>query len=100
MITKKNMIFILLLTCMLAFNSCAKPELIEQCVNSKPANFLNGIIHGLILPFSFLASVFKNDVTIYAVNNVGTWYNFGYIIGVSACLKGNFTILKINLKKN
>lgn len=51
------------------------------------AGFWLGLWQGLIAPFVFLVSLFKNNVTIYEVHNNGGWYNFGYLFGL-ACFFG------------
>lgn len=78
----KNLIYFLII--LVIFTSCADSVNIEQCVETKPYNFLYGIWHGIILIPSFIFSLFIDDVTIYAVNNVGAWYDFGFLIGVSS----------------
>ena len=47
-----------------------------------PANFWFGLWHGFISLFTFIVSLFNDNVTIYEVNNVGKLYNLGFIIGV------------------
>ena len=54
----------------------------------KPAGFLAGLWHGLICPITFLIGVFSPKVGIYEVNNKGSWYDFGFLIGVSASIGG------------
>ena len=54
-----------------------------------PAGFWMGLWHGLIAPITFIVSLFTNDVNLYEVYNVGGWYNFGFIIGLSASLGGS-----------
>ena len=56
--------------------------------DAKPAGFWAGFWHGLILPFTFLVSLFKPGVNIYETNNNGGWYNFGFILGASSSLGG------------
>lgn len=43
--------------------------------------FLKGLLHGFILLFSFIGSLFT-DYEIYAFPNNGGWYNFGFLLGV------------------
>ena len=50
---------------------------------ASPAGFLAGLWHGLILPITFLVSLFNPGVRIYEINNSGCWYDFGFIIGTS-----------------
>ena len=33
-------------------------------------------------PVAFIVSLFMQDVAIYAVPNNGTWYDFGYFVGI------------------
>jgi hypothetical protein len=51
------------------------------------AGFWLGLWQGFIAPFVFVASLFKNNLTIYEVHNNGAWYNFGYLFGL-ACFFG------------
>ena len=44
--------------------------------------FLHGVWHGFIFPVAFIISLFKPEVAIYAVPNNGTWYDFGYFVGI------------------
>ncbi len=46
------------------------------------AGFWSGLWHGLILPFSFIGSLFSNNIGIYETVNNGGWYNFGFVLGV------------------
>jgi hypothetical protein len=47
------------------------------------AGFWSGLWHGLILPVTFIVSLFNDDVSIYEVANNGNWYDFGYCIGLT-----------------
>lgn len=53
-----------------------------------PAGFWLGLWQGFIAPIAFLVSLFNHDVGIYEVHNSGAWYNFGFLIGVSAFFSG------------
>lgn len=52
------------------------------------AGFWSGLWHGFILLFSFIFSLFS-DITIYEVHNNGTWYNFGYLLGIMVFFGGS-----------
>lgn len=52
------------------------------------AGFWQGLWHGFISPFTFLISLFSKTVHIYEIHNNGGWYNFGFMIGVSAIFGG------------
>jgi hypothetical protein len=49
--------------------------------------FLSGLLHGFLMPFTFIGSFFM-DVRIYNFPNAGRWYDFGYLIGASLILGG------------
>ena len=71
--------------------SCAEPEAIESCVDlAEEKGFLWGLVHGFIAPLAFIFSLFTDDVTIYAVNNNGGWYNFGFLLGIGGFSGGIF----------
>jgi hypothetical protein len=45
--------------------------------------FWQGLWHGVISPVTFIVSLFRDDVGIYAVRNSGAWYDFGFLFGAS-----------------
>jgi len=49
--------------------------------------FFFGILHGFLILFSLIASLFT-DVRVYAFPNSGAWYDFGYFIGAAIFLGG------------
>jgi len=53
------------------------------------AGFWLGLWHGLICPITFIVSLFSDTVGVYAVHNVGGWYDFGFLLGASATLGGS-----------
>lgn len=65
----------------LFLTGCADVSNIDSCVDSSPYGFLGGIWHGCIIVFSFVGSLFSDDIAIYAVNNNGGWYDLGFLIG-------------------
>ena len=52
-----------------------------------PPGFFSGLLHGFLIFFSFLGSLFW-DYRIYAFPNSGGWYDFGYLIGAALFLGG------------
>lgn len=70
--------FILFAIIILLLSSCAPGN--EQ-FDAAPANFWMGLWHGFIALFTFIVSLFNDNVTIYEVNNVGKLYNLGFILG-------------------
>jgi hypothetical protein len=53
------------------------------------AGFWRGLWHGLIAPFAFFISLFRENVGIYETHNNGQWYNFGFILGLMIIFGGN-----------
>ena len=52
--------------------------------------FVLGLWHGVIAPFTFLVSLFVDTVSVYAVPNLGHWYDFGFVLGVGGFSGGVF----------
>jgi hypothetical protein len=52
--------------------------------------FLLGLWHGLIAPIAFVISVFTDAVRVYAVPNLGRWYDFGFMLGIGGFSGGVF----------
>ncbi len=78
-----------LVTVALILAACtAGPNDVASINSAHLAGFWPGLWHGLISPITFLISLFDNHVTIYDVHNNGNWYNFGFMLGVSAVFSG------------
>lgn len=69
-------------------SACAEVTPIDECVTSDPYGFLGGLWHGIIAPFSFFVSLLDNETAMYAVNNNGGWYDFGFVIGAGILFGG------------
>lgn len=80
---------ILLFLIVFLFSSCASVVPVEECLTGETYGFWSGLLHGLISPFSFIASLFSDDIAIYAINNNGGWYDFGFIFGVMIIFGGS-----------
>jgi hypothetical protein len=86
---KRIALFILLLTLTMNLVSCADPEVIKECVSENTYGFWGGLWHGIVAPFSFFGSLIWDDISMYAVNNNGGWYDFGFILGVGGLTFGS-----------
>lgn len=75
---KRFSLLIILVLALVLFAGCATQSLGN--ITHQPG-FFKGLLHGFILLFSFIASLFT-DYEIYAFPNTGGWYNFGYLLGV------------------
>ena len=51
--------------------------------------FWQGLGHGLVTPFSLIASWFDSSVGIYNYCNNGGWYDFGFLWGVGIVSGGS-----------
>lgn len=88
---KKNLNLILgLIVLVFVFTGCADVSNVEQCLPTEEHTygFWGGLWHGIIALFSFIGSLFYDDIAVYAVNNNGGWYDFGFILGVGALSGG------------
>lgn len=71
---------------LLMLSSCADVETVEQCTSGDEYGFWSGLWHGFIILFSWIGSLFNDDIAIYAVNNNGGWYDFGFFLGIGSAV--------------
>ena len=72
-----------------ALGACAAgPNNVAHIDAPHIAGFWLGLWHGAISPIAFVVSLFNSHVNIYEVHNNGGWYNFGFLLGVSATFSG------------
>jgi len=82
LINSKKIIFTVLIFVGIAvLTGCANQEIVTPCLTGHTYGFLGGLLHGFIAPFDLIAMLFRNDITVYAPNNNGAWYAFGFLIG-------------------
>jgi len=77
------------------FTGCAdvSPH-VETFITSNPYGFWSGLWHGMIIPLSWIGSLFYDDIAIYAYNNNGGWYNFGFVLGIGGLSSGSTSVAK------
>jgi hypothetical protein len=75
---------VLVLLALLVCSSCADVQLVEACKTGHTYGFFGGLWHGIIAPASFVGSLFFDDIAVWAVNNNGGWYSFGFLLGVGS----------------
>ncbi len=81
----KNAFILLAFAVMLfVFSGCA-----ESTPDTEPYGFLSGLLHGILMPFAFIGSLFMDNVVIYGDPNTGLWYDLGYVIGASIIFGGS-----------
>jgi hypothetical protein len=81
---RRIFVFLTVMAMALVISSCAtqpRPEAFD------PPGFFSGLLHGFLIVFSFIGSLFTN-IRIYNFPNSGGWYDFGYVIGASMFLGG------------
>jgi hypothetical protein len=72
---------------------CVGALVLQSCATQPPSNvpsppgFLSGLLHGFLILFTFIGSLFT-DYRIYAFPNSGVWYDLGYLLGAMAFLGG------------
>lgn len=89
--TENSINYIMLLAglaTLILISSCAEAVQLNINFATETYGFWSGLLHGIILPFSFIGSLFNDDVAIYAINNTGGWYDFGFVFGASIIFGG------------
>lgn len=83
-----------LMLIVLMITACAGPNPLQDAAVpiSEVSGFWGGLWHGLTLPLSFVGSIVTDYITIYAVQNTGGWYDFGFVLGI-ILLSGIISVL-------
>lgn len=89
---KRLFVLFMLSMVLIAITGCAARP--NELVNvpddeGEVAGFWQGLWHGFISPFTFLISLFSENLHIYEVHNNGGWYNFGFLFGASIIFGGS-----------
>lgn len=62
-------------------SGCANSEPVTDCLKGHTYGFWGGLWHGIIAPIDLVIMLFRDNVTVFAQNNNGAWYAFGFILG-------------------
>ena len=76
---------------LLLLSACAagpNPAVDVPSADGELAGFFSGLWHGIIVPVTFVISLFTENVSIYEVHNTGGWYDFGFVLGAGVFLGG------------
>lgn len=76
---------------LLVLGACAagvNPAVDTPAPDGDVAGFWMGLWHGIIIPVTFIISLFTENVSIYEVHNSGGWYDFGFVLGAGVFLGG------------
>ena len=79
--------FVLVAICIFCTSCADTQHQVKQCVTGYEYGFLLGAWHGTISPIAFIGSLFSDDISIYAINNSGKGYDFGYVLGLVGVMK-------------
>ena len=79
--TAKAAMFLLTAAIVMSVTGCADSESVKACVEGHTYGFWGGLWHGIIAPFDFVGMLIWDDVAMYAPNNNGGWYAFGFLLG-------------------
>ena len=82
----KSTKFILLLISILILSACAAGD--SSFTTDNPAGFFYGFWHGVISFISLVIHLFNDNVSVYELNNTGGWYDFGFLLGITAVWGG------------
>ena len=89
----KNFRWVLLaVVLMLLLSACAagvNPAADTPSVEGDVAGFWLGLWQGIIVPVTWVISLFSDTVSIYEVHNNGGWYDTGFLLGASFFLGGS-----------
>ncbi len=77
----RKIVLLLSLLLMVFLISCSNSENVADCLVGHKYGFWSGLWHGIIAPVDLVISLFRDDITVYAQNNNGAWYAFGFIMG-------------------
>lgn len=72
---------VLAVACVLVLGACAAGTNVEEGPGGY--GFWYGLWHGIILPVTFVVSLFTDTVSIYDVENNGNWYDAGFVLGLA-----------------
>ncbi len=89
---KTGVLLAVLVLLMLLMTGCAPGpnELIGTSASAGgAAGFWKGLWHGFISLFTFIISLFNDNVSVYEVRNNGAWYNFGFLLGIMCFYGGS-----------
>jgi hypothetical protein len=73
--------FLIFIVILFLFSSCSNTEDVSACLKGQTYGFWGGLLHGIIAPVDLIMMLFRDDISVYAPNNNGAWYAFGFVLG-------------------
>jgi hypothetical protein len=89
---KKGTVVLAVIVILVTLAGCAPgPNMLKGTPDreGEVAGFWLGLWHGLIVPVTFIISLFSDKVQLYDVHNNGGWYNFGFVLGAMIVFGGS-----------
>jgi hypothetical protein len=86
--TRQSSAVVLVGVTLLLLSGCAAEANAAASSGPDAAGFWLGLWQGFISPITFVISLFSDTVGVYEVANNGGWYDFGFMVGVSAVFSG------------
>ncbi|GGB84618.1 hypothetical protein GCM10007424_25830 [Flavobacterium suaedae] len=71
---------ILILVMLFLLVSCARHTSCDFPTEEQ-YGFWSGLLHGIISPIGLVGMLIYDDVAVFAPNNNGAWYAFGFLLG-------------------
>jgi hypothetical protein len=90
---------LLVILAILLVYGCADNEIVKTNPNGFTYGFWGGLWHGIIAPFDLIGMLIYDDVAMYAPNNNGIWYSFGFLLGVDWWRGAEKLIVVLKTKK-
>jgi hypothetical protein len=88
---KSWLIFAIAIVAVVLFSGCADVSAVCPAPTDHIYGFWGGLWHGLIIFWSWIGSLFSDDIAVYAVSNNGGWYDFGFLLGAGMLASGSTT---------
>ena len=71
-------------------SSCANGVNVSACTSDVHIyGFWGGLWHGIIAPIDLICMIFSDEIVVYAPNNNGGWYAFGFCLGAGILFGGS-----------
>jgi len=77
----KRNLFIVAVILIFVLSSCAHNVDVSECIDGDLLGFWHGLWHGIIAPIHLIAMLFSDEYVVFAPNNNGIWYSFGFVLG-------------------
>ncbi len=79
--TRSLFLLLFFLFSLIFLSGCAEKEVVYACLEGRQYGFWYGLLHGFIAPVGCIGMLVQDDVVMYAQNNNGAWYAFGFLLG-------------------